>query len=195
MKQLFPPEIIEYSAESYFSRGGKTTSIIYLTVLLALVVGIIITPFIKIDVTTQSRGIVKSSIENNSLQAAVYGEIDAVYLYENKFVSVGDTLVVISTNKLKEQMESYKRNLFENATFIRDINAILNYHSGKIKTPKYLSEYNEYITQLREQQLQTEMLLHEKRVSDQLFEKKVETEMDHLKAENNYNISVKLESL
>ena len=39
------------------------------------------------------------------------------------------------------------------------------------------------------------MLLHEKRVSDQLFEKKVETEMDHLKAVNNYNISVKREKL
>lgn len=195
MKQLFPPEIIEYSAENYFSRGGKTTSIIYLTVLLALVAGIIITPFIEIDVTTQSRGIVKSSIENNCLQAAVYGEIDAVYLYENKFVSVGDTLIVISTNKLKEQIETYKRNLSENVTFIQDINAILNYHSEKIKTPKYLSEYNEYITQLTEQQLQTEMLLHEKRVSDQLFEKKVETEMDHLKAVNNYNISVKREKL
>ena len=97
MKQLFPPEIIEYSAENYFSRGGKTTSIIYLTVLLALVAGIIITPFIEIDVTTQSRGIVKSSIENNCLRAAVYGEIDAVCFM--KTICFSETLIVTKKNE------------------------------------------------------------------------------------------------
>jgi hypothetical protein len=34
MKQLFPPEIIEYTAESHFARHGKATGIIYVTVLL-----------------------------------------------------------------------------------------------------------------------------------------------------------------
>jgi multidrug resistance efflux pump len=195
MKQLFPPEIIEYTAESHFARHGKATGIIYVTVLLALVACIAVTPFIKVDVTTQSRGIVKSFIENNQLQAAVYGEIEAVNLAENKNVTVGDTLVVISTHKLQEQKESYQRNLAENSAFKEDIKAILIYRPDKLVTPKYMSEYNEYNTQLKEQQLQTEMLLHEKEVSDQLYEKKVETEMEHLKAVNSYNISVRREKL
>jgi membrane fusion protein, peptide pheromone/bacteriocin exporter len=195
MKQLFPPEIIEYTAESHFARHGKATGIIYVTVLLALVAGIAATPFIKVDVTTQSRGIVKSSIENNQLQAAVYGEIESINLAENKSVTVGDTLVIISTHKLQEQKVSYQRNLAENSAFKEDIKAILNYRPDKLVTPKYMSEYNEYNTQLKEQQLQTEMLLHEKEVSDQLYEKKVETEMDHLKAVNSYNISVRREKL
>jgi len=195
MTQIFPPEIIEYTAESHFAKQGKSTRVIYVAVLLALVGFIAITPFVNVDVTTQSRGIVKSATENNQLQAAVYGEIEAVKLAENKNVTAGDTLVVISTHKLQEQKVSYQRNLSENTAFKEDIKAILNYRSEKLVTPKYMSEYNEYNTQLKEQQLQTEMLLHEKEVSDQLFEKKVETEMDHLKAVNSYNISVRREKL
>lgn len=62
MKQLFPPEIIEYTAESHFGKQSKSTGIIYLAVLFALVLAIAALPFIKVDVTTQSRGIVKSAI-------------------------------------------------------------------------------------------------------------------------------------
>ncbi|HPS11741.1 MAG TPA: hypothetical protein PLB87_00605 [Prolixibacteraceae bacterium] len=80
MRQLFPPDIIEYTAESHFARHGKSTQIIYVTVLLALVAGIAVTPFVKVDVTTQSRGIVKSSIENNQLQAAVFDVIETIGL-------------------------------------------------------------------------------------------------------------------
>jgi hypothetical protein len=62
MNQLFPPEIIEYTAESHFSRHGKTPQILYVKVLLALVAAIGATPFIKVDVTAQSY-IYKSNVQ------------------------------------------------------------------------------------------------------------------------------------
>lgn len=195
MKQLFPPEIIEYSAESHFSKRNKSTSIIYIAVMLFIAAIIAILPVVKVEITTQSRGIVKSAIENNQLQAVIYGEIEDVFLYENKNVEIGDTLMIISTKKLKEQKESYKRNLLENNAYQRDIKSILSYRPELIRTPKYNSEYNEYCTQLKEQQLQTELLLHEKKVSDQLYEKRVEPEMDHIQIVNRYNLSVKREKL
>jgi hypothetical protein len=74
-------------------------------------------------VTTLSCRIVKSSIENNQLQAAVYDEIEAVNLNENKNVKVGETQVVIRTYKLQEQKVSYQRNLSESTAFKEDIKA------------------------------------------------------------------------
>lgn len=195
MKQLFPPEIIEYSVESYFAKQSKSTSLIYTAVLLAILVSIAVTPFIKIDVTSQSRGIIKSTTENNQLVAMIYGEIEEVFLTENKNVIVGDTLVVVSARKLQQKVDQCQRKESENMAFKEDIVSILNCSSQKLKTPKYFSEYNEYSTQLIEQQLQTEQLKHEKEVSDQLFDKNVETEMDHLKAVNSYNISIRREKL
>ncbi|MFA9392664.1 MAG: hypothetical protein ACERKD_22840 [Prolixibacteraceae bacterium] len=86
MQQLFPPEIIEHTTESHFSRHSKTTQIIYLVVLLGLAAAIAATPFIKVNITTQSRGIIRSANENSSLQSAVYAQIVVNNLYENKNV-------------------------------------------------------------------------------------------------------------
>lgn len=195
MKQLFPPEIIEFTAENYFNKYSKRSQVIYISVLLALLAAIVALPFITVEVTTQSRGVIKSETENNQLMAMVYGEIEKMTIAENMAVLEGDTLVVINTGKLQEQVAAYQRNADENLAFQKDIQTILNYRPEKIKTPKYLSQYNEYATQLKEQQLQTELLKREKEVSDQLYAKKVETEMDHLKAVNSYNLSLRREKL
>src|SRR5574344_388220 len=195
MKQLFPPEIIEFTNENYFYKFSKTSQVIYISVLVALLAAVVALPFIKVEVTTQSRGVIKSETENNQLMAMVYGEVERISISENKNVAKGDTLVIINARKLQEQVAAYERNRNENLAFKEDIQTILNYSPEKIKTPKYISQYNEYATQLKEQQLQTELLRHEKEISDQLYAKKVETEMDHLKAVNSYEISVRREKL
>ena len=82
---LFPPEIIEHTSESYFAQYSKATSILYISVLLALFAAGAVTPFIKVDITTQSRGIIRSSQENNTIQAAVYAKVQKVFLHENRF--------------------------------------------------------------------------------------------------------------
>ena len=63
MKLMFPPEIIEASIESHFSRFSKKSNIIYLIVLL-MICGIVVSMFfIHIEITVQSRGILRSSQE------------------------------------------------------------------------------------------------------------------------------------
>jgi HlyD family secretion protein len=193
--KLFPPEIIEYTTEFHFAKHNKGTQIIYVVVLLILFIGIGVTPFIKVKITTQSRGIIRSPLENNVIQSAVYGELKKVNLSENSHVVIGDTLLIINSEKINEQVYTYSRNIERNQQFIKDLKSIINSLPQNITTPKYLSEYNEYYSQLKQQELQSEYLLQEKNVSDELFEKKVETEMDHLKIINNYGLSIKKEKL
>jgi HlyD family secretion protein len=130
MKQLFPPEIIEYSAESHFSKRNKSTSIIYIAVMLFIAAIIAILPVVKVEITTQSRGIVKSAIENNQLQAVVYGEIEDVFLYENKDVGNWRYIDDYQHKKLKEQKESYKRNLLEKQRIPKRYQSILSYRQN-----------------------------------------------------------------
>jgi len=192
---LFPPEIIEYTAESHFARHSKSTQIIYLLVLLALVSAIGITPFVKVNITTQSKGIIRSATENSNLQVAVYGQVVKNYLEENRMVLTGDTLLVLDTQTIQEQISAKKQKNLRNHAFIRDLSFALRYQPIKIEAAKYLSEYNEYLSQLNQQKLQSEYLLKEKQISDELFAKKVETKTDHDKLVNNYNASIKKEKL
>lgn len=92
--QIFPPEIIEHTAETHCSKNNKPTRIIYTVVLLAIVIAMRVTPFIKVDVTVQSRGIIRSKYENNTVQLAVYGEIEKINIQNNPTILAGDTLIV-----------------------------------------------------------------------------------------------------
>jgi hypothetical protein len=46
--QLFPPEIIEHTTESYFAKYSKGTKILYVAILQALFAAGAVTPFIKV---------------------------------------------------------------------------------------------------------------------------------------------------
>ena len=104
MPYIFPPEIIDFSAEKYYSQFRIRSKIIYSAVVLSVVLAILLLPVIKIDVSTQSRGIVRTPSENTLIQSPIYGEVICYDLYENKTVSKGDTLIVFNFDQLEERI-------------------------------------------------------------------------------------------
>jgi hypothetical protein len=71
MKQLFPPEIIHDSAEKYFNQQHTASRAVYLILLSALITLIILLPVIKVDITTQGGGVIRSRFDDNIIQSAV----------------------------------------------------------------------------------------------------------------------------
>lgn len=125
----------------------------------------------------------------------VYGKIDRINMKENQKVEKGDTLVLVGTEKIKEQIDALTKQLERNQLYLDDLFSILKYDSNRIKTSKYISEYNEYYAQIQQQKLQTDLLFREKNTDDYLFSQKVIAEFDHIKTVNNYQSSIKKEKL
>jgi HlyD family secretion protein len=67
-----PPEILNFTTQTHYSRTYSRTWTVYLIVLLTITSAIISLPFISVEVSTQSRGIIRTEFENNQLQSAVY---------------------------------------------------------------------------------------------------------------------------
>jgi HlyD family secretion protein len=183
MPSIFPPEIIQYSAEIYYSKLRTKSQIIYSSVLLFVVLSILAMPFIKVDITTQSRGLIRTPMENILLQSSIYGEVIEYRIRENKPVSTGDTLIVFNTAQLDEQilLESAKKE--QNDLFIEDINRLLK--NKKPQTAKYVAEYNRYKSKLNEQQIQIDFLKKDYETTTLLFEKQIISEFDYLTLKNN----------
>ncbi len=108
MPQIFPPEIINYSAQTYYSQLNNTHRTIYWIVLTFLALIFILLPIIKIDISSQSRGVVRSPIENTVIQSAVHGEVLKFNLKENTEVIIGDTLLVLNTERIDEHISLEK---------------------------------------------------------------------------------------
>src|SRR5699024_7418501 len=100
--QLFPKEILDNSAEANFQRHTVRTKIIYSTVVLFIIASLIALPFITVDVSVRSQGVIKSVTDRNKLTSLVSGKIEKLYIRENKPIRKGDRVAVIATPLLQE---------------------------------------------------------------------------------------------
>ncbi|HNZ85526.1 MAG TPA: efflux RND transporter periplasmic adaptor subunit [Paludibacteraceae bacterium] len=186
MQQLFPSEIIENTVESYHTQINTRSRAIY-GIIVAIVLLIIASlPFVYIDVTTPSRGVIRTPSENTTIQSAVYGQITMYNLYENKTVLMGDTLLLLNSENLTEQQTLIESKLTENRNFISDIDKLLTKNYKALVTPKYISEYKRFTTKTNEREVTINFLKKDLETTHRLMEKNVIASNEYLLAKNNY---------
>ena len=181
----FPPEIISNSVESHFVKHSTTSKAIYLTVLVVIIITIILLPYISVDVTTQSRGIIRTPFENNALQAVVYAEVKKVYFSENSEVTIGDTLLILNSDKIDEQIKRNLEKKEENNKYINDITNLLSSNTI-LKTSKYTAEYNYFKSSLAEQKSIVDQLKYEFQLSETLYKKAITSKQEYLQNKSKY---------
>ena len=89
MLQLFPPEIIENTVECYQARISTNSKVIYGLLLFMIMLVFISLPLIYVNISSQSRGVIRSPYENTTIQSALYGEVVSYRMLEMKAVGDG----------------------------------------------------------------------------------------------------------
>jgi HlyD family secretion protein len=80
---------------------NKTKSIsVYLVLILAILIFLIALPLIKVDISSQSRGMIRSTTDNVPLSSLVNGKVTFVQIKNNQGVEQGDTLVLLTQENL-----------------------------------------------------------------------------------------------
>lgn len=184
---IFPPEIIENTIESYHTQIKTSSKVIYGIIILLLTTFIVALMIIKVDITSQCRGLIRSPHENTTIQSALYGEIVHYKMHENKLVKAGDTLLVLNADKLTEQSTlTFKKNA-ENKRFISDLGYLVSHQYSLVTTPKYLSELHKFQSKINELQVTVDYLSKDLKTTQLLSDKKVVSEFEYLQAKNNYD--------
>ncbi|WP_337965386.1 HlyD family efflux transporter periplasmic adaptor subunit [uncultured Flavobacterium sp.] len=141
--------------ENLISKNKTKSFSIYLVIILTIIIFLILLPIIKVDITSQSRGIVRSTTDNVPVTAIVSGRIIWLNLKNNAVVQKGDTLLKIA----KQNLETEKRtqNLVSNSVIelLQDVNSIL---SGKTTTLKTSTAREDFLKfQSRKNELQSKV--------------------------------------
>ncbi|HEX7869081.1 MAG TPA: HlyD family efflux transporter periplasmic adaptor subunit [Chryseobacterium sp.] len=141
--------------ENLISKNKTKSFSIYLVIILTIIIFLVLLPIIKVDITSQSRGIVRSTTDNVPVTAIVSGRIIWLNLKNNAVVKKGDTLVKIA----KQNLETEKRtqNLVSNSfiELLQDVNSIL---SGKTTTLKTSTAREDFLKfQSRKNELQSKV--------------------------------------
>ena len=187
MQNLFPPEIIENSTESLFTKRSTKSKIIYLSVILALAVTAGLLPFITMPVTTQAQGVIRTQGENNILQAAVVGKVQQITISENSYVNAGDTIIVLNTDNIDEQITTYTHKISENTLFITDLENMLAWRANQVQTTTYKAQHAYYLAKVSESKQRVDYLKREFKTSEGLFNKGVVSKNEYLQKKNDYN--------
>jgi multidrug resistance efflux pump len=197
---IFPKEIIQFSLENHYFRFSRYSEIIYLLIAGTVMAFLMALPLIKVDITIQSRGIIRSQIEPTSIQTPVTGQVQEIRIDENMKVVVGDTLIWLAPEKIFDQLKILSDRSELYSAYIHDLEILVAGHSSGLRSDLLKSSFAEYSQKLNEYQLRIETTRKDFNRTKLLFEKEViasaefeqkELEMNQLLKERDFYVSQK----
>ena len=176
MKQIFPIEILENTTHVHQFERSKKSSAIYTVFLSMLIVVFIILPFIKVDIYTSSRGLIKPKKERISLTLINSGKVLKSNIEINKYVNKGDTLLILDNHNIESQLTLMRFNIEKTKQYIHDAHYLVK--SKKIRLDSlqsniYKKEYLQYLQNLKELQTRLKKIKRDYSRNQHLFSKGV----------------------
>ena len=101
-------------------------------------------PIIEIDISSQSRGILRAAQDNVPISSLVSGKLTYVNALNNQTVTQGDTLFKISTTNLQNQIKTNDSLLTYNLELLKDYKHLINNEPDSLKHTVSLEQYNNH---------------------------------------------------
>lgn len=132
---------------------NKTKSIsIYLVLILAILLFLIALPLIKVDISSQSRGMIRSTTDNVPLSSVVNGKVTFVKLKNNQVVQQGDTLIRLTQENLDTEEATNHELSIDLQDRIRDLSHVVSGKNISLRTPAVQQEWFSYVNKRDELQ-------------------------------------------
>ncbi|QEH42638.1 HlyD family secretion protein [Chitinophaga sp. XS-30] len=191
MPQLFPVEVIEHSAFTWLPRVKVRTQVIYATVLLAVLLSLLALPFIKVDVSVKSAGIVRPVTEKNELRSLVAGTIEEVLVQEGQYVKKDQLLLRLQADISNSKLMQTSFELDQRNAYINDLTRLAAGGSGGgLQSALYQQQYSRFVASLNEQQATMRKLESDLNMYRKLYADKVIAEKELRDKEYDYDKSV-----
>lgn len=154
---------------SYIFEIKQKYFLIFWLILLMLIVSFTSLPFIKLDVSVKSQGIIRPKDEKTDLKSAISTAIDSIYFKEGDTVKKGDIIIQLRKENIaiKKTMNDFEIN--QRNQFIKDLST-LTYNSAftnatvnNLQSPVYKQQTSRFVFQLSE--LNTQL----KKVNKELY--------------------------
>lgn len=155
-KKIFPFQMVNPSVEALHARHSKRSTVIYWTILLALLGFFISMPFVEVEVNTRSRGMIRSDLANNQLTTPVSGQVQAVFIENNQTVAIGDTLLILNSASVQEQVSFTQKRFTETTQLQADFQKLTQYNGQKppsLNSIMAQRELNQYLQKRAEYEL------------------------------------------
>ncbi|WP_308991819.1 HlyD family efflux transporter periplasmic adaptor subunit [Mariniflexile litorale] len=193
MKQIFPKEIIDNTIEVHQFNHSSKSKVIYSFILSSVLIMLVLLPFIKVDIYTSARGIIKPDKERLSVTSLNSGKIISAHLKNNRLVHIGDTLLVLDNTIINEKLKLSAQQIQDLSLFIEDLTYLVEnkYVSlNQIQSPKYTKEYLLYQQKMHELQTRFKKLKQDYDRNTLLYKKEVIAKVEFENSKFEYDLAI-----
>ncbi len=129
--------------------------ILYWITIIGIVFAFVSAYLIKIDVSSSSRGMIRSEHENVALNAVISGKIQYINLKNNKKVIKGDTLLIVESISVDSQKDLREELVEEHGEHLNDLRRLIKgtASTSNLKSSLYQSDFYNFIARKREFEL------------------------------------------
>ena len=177
--QIFPTEIIDNTTEVYLPRVTVRGQLIYSMLLLSIIAGLASLPFIFVDVSVKSTGIIRTQAEKTEIKSLVSGRLTEVNVADNQSVTSGQHLFTVTTEDIETQLslnifqQKGKQYLIDDLDNLNRIEVSNLFGKHKTQTPIYTQQLNTFRSQLQENLFHQKTVKRELDADNYLFKEKV----------------------
>lgn len=111
---------------TYSSEVNQSHISVYWTVLLFVIISLAILPFIKIDISVKSQGIIRPKDEKTELKSSVSTIIEGIYFEEGDTVNKGDVIIQLRRENIVIQKKMNDFEIKQRNQFIKDLATLTN---------------------------------------------------------------------
>ena len=174
---ILPPEWIENSIETYIYQRTTKSQVIYWVVLVSIVLAFVLLPFIYVDISIQSNGVIRPAIEKTDIKATISGIINEVYVREGQEVKKVDILLRFRASSSDEKISYQNNRLRDFEDHISDLKTLtLGGKPSVFRSPTRLQEYQLFVSKKQELQVAVEQAKREYSREKILFDKTLVSE-------------------
>lgn len=141
--------------ENLIAKNNTKSRAIYVVVVLAVFLFLVLLPVITIDISSQSRGIIRSITDNVPVTSVVSGKITFIKVKNNGLVTKGDTLLKISKEGLETEKQTNDTLSYSVTQYVTDISNILKGTTQNLKTSTAREDF--YNFQSKKTELQSKV--------------------------------------
>lgn len=120
--------------ENLIAKNKIKSFSIYFIIILAILIFLGLLPIIKVDISNQSRGIIRSVTDNVPVSTIISGRVNWVHLKSNVFVNKGDTLLKISKENLESDKKTQDTLSHSVSVLIKDVSGLLRNKTSHLLT-------------------------------------------------------------
>ena len=124
-QQLFPADVLQNSTESYLPKVAVKSQWIYTVTVTAIILNLFSLPFLYVDISIQSGGILRTKNEKTELRSLVNGVIRNAKVSENQSVKIDEVLYEINSEELTVRIRLNTDQQKEKTSFINDLEKLV----------------------------------------------------------------------